>query len=271
MIRCFTCVILFLVSFSSLAQLPVTGYEMPNYQPPIPYGYGGDRQVLAFIEREMVYPEEALEEGTEGTVAIFFVTDTNGTTSKVKVVNSVSPEIDAEAIRLFRMLLWHPAEKWKQFQACEHIYRFKFDIGKYKKACKKRGYSNLTYHYQPIDTSNVIHHFAEVKMMPKLMANKMVQPIADYIRDNLVYPDEAYAKNITGTVKLEYVVEPSGNVSNIRVVEHLGGGCTDEAAKLIGNTHWVPGIHEGKAVRTQMMTEITFGLPPQAGPNSYSH
>lgn len=244
---------------------------MGSFFPPTPYGYGGDRQVQAFIDKELVYPKSALNNSIEGIVAIFFVVDTSGNTSDIRIVNSVNPEVDKEALRLFNKLQWHPSNKYGTKYPCEHIYRVNFDIGKYKKACKKRGYQDLTYPDHVVDTTNTIYHFSAVKELPSPMVKGQATSLPQYIKNNLDYPEEAYRKTITGTVKLEYVVEPSGNVSNIRAVEHVGGGCTDEAARLISSVRWAPGISEGKVVRTKMLTEITFDIPAKAGPNSYSY
>ncbi len=251
--------------------MQLTGYSLSNYQTPMPYGYGGERQVQAFIDKELVYPPSALEKGIEGTVAIFFIADTNGNTNDVHIVNSVSPEIDKEALRLFYKLQWHSALKYGNKYPCEHIYRVNFNLKKYRKLVKKRGYNKLDYPNQFVDTSNTIFLFSEVDSLPFPIVKNKPCPLPTYINNNLEYPEEAYKKNITGTVKLEYIIEPSGNVSNIRAVEHVGGGCTDEAARMISNIKWKSGFHKGQAVRTQMLTEITFGIPAKAGPNSYSY
>lgn len=241
-----------------------------TYQAPQPYGYGGERLVKAFIDREMVYPPDALKEKIEGNVAIFFVVDTSGNASKVRIVNSVSPDVDKEALRLFHKLEWHPALYLGDKNGSEHIYRFRFDTKKYKKACKKRGYTQLPSPYLPINTDNAIYDFYTVSKKPTPLVDGIEYPLMKYIYENIEYPPAAHKANITGVVKLEYVVEPSGNVSNVRAVHHLGGGCTDEAARIISSARWMPGINDGKAVRTRMVTEIYFGIPPKAGYNLYS-
>lgn len=256
----------FLLLLSALFHLfPLVGKAQVDlspsiYTPPQPYGYGGERLVREFINREMVYPEKAIAEGTQGTVAIFFIADTSGAIRDVKIVNSVSPEIDKEALRLFHKLEWTPAIYAGITKASEHIYRFKFNIRKYRRACKKRGYEQFPLYHPSIDTSNKVYHFSTLEKQPFTVYKGANYPFGKYVLENLEYPEEAFRNYITGTVKLEFVVEPSGNISNIRVLSHVGGGCTDEAIRLLTSIGWKAGIHNEMAVRTRMTTEITFTL-----------
>ncbi len=54
-----------------------------------------------------------------------------------------------------------------------------------------------------------------------------------YIKENLSYPTEARANNISGKVVLNFDVL-NGRPKNIKVVEGLGYGCNEEAIRLIG-------------------------------------
>lgn len=70
----------------------------------------GFPSLYEYLEREMRYPEEALEEGLEGTVLAEFTITKSGAVENVKIVKSLSPEIDQEAIRLLHdMPAWVPA------------------------------------------------------------------------------------------------------------------------------------------------------------------
>lgn len=54
-----------------------------------------------------------------------------------------------------------------------------------------------------------------------------------FIAGNLLYPDEAYDKNIEGVVILNYHVEKEGSLTNIRIVHGIGGGCDEEAIRIV--------------------------------------
>ena len=49
-------------------------------------------------------------------------------------------------------------------------------------------------------------------------------------------------------------------ITHILVEKPLGGGCTEEAIRLIKMLKWKPGIKDNMAVRTKMELDITFHL-----------
>lgn len=80
-----------------------------------------------------------------------------------------------------------------------------------------------------------------------------------YIKANLRYPQEARDKNISGIVLLEVIVEPDGKVLFSRMLRDIGGGCGEEAIRLVKNMPlWIPGKQKGKEVRVQTPLTIEF-------------
>jgi len=225
-----------------------------------PQCYGGKRLLKEFIKEEMVYPDNALENNTEGTVAVSFIIKPDGTTTDLKVTNSVSDEIDSEAIRIFEKILWNPATELGRPIAYLHALKIKFDIKKYKKICKVRGYEKINYPYKPIDNSNKIFPFIDVDISPKPKYSSSDYNFSSFISNHLEYPETAFKQNISGTVKLKFIVEPSGRITNIIIDKSVGGGCTEEAIRVIKLIKWQPGINDNLAVRTWMCLEITFDI-----------
>ena len=66
--------------------------------------------VKEFIVENINYPEKALDHEEEGTVIIQFIVTSDGTVNNFKVVNSVSPNIDNELIRVLKTTtgMWNP-------------------------------------------------------------------------------------------------------------------------------------------------------------------
>ncbi len=82
----------------------------------------------------------------------------------------------------------------------------------------------------------------------------------DYIKANMRYPKEARSRGIKGIVLLEVVVEKDGTVVLSRVLRDIGGGCGDEAARLVkAMPKWVPGKNGGKIVRVKTPLTVKFG------------
>ena len=83
----------------------------------------------------------------------------------------------------------------------------------------------------------------------------------NYIKENIRYPEEARAKGIQGTVFVTFVVEPDGSVTDVRILRGIGGGCDEEAIRVIEDMpKWVPGKQRGQAVRVQFNMPIRFVL-----------
>ena len=82
-----------------------------------------------------------------------------------------------------------------------------------------------------------------------------------YLSANLGYPTTARRKGIEGTVIVAFVVNTDGTVSDFELLKGIGGGCDEEAIRIVKNSpKWTPGMQDGKAVRTLMRLPINFTL-----------
>lgn len=76
--------------------------NMPSYP-------GGRNAMIAFFSSNMKYPEAAKKKGIHGRVIVNFVVDKDGSITEAKVVRSVDPLLDKEALRLvYSMPKWNP-------------------------------------------------------------------------------------------------------------------------------------------------------------------
>ncbi|MBN1338058.1 MAG: TonB family protein [Bacteroidales bacterium] len=216
--------------------------------------------IREFIEEEMVYPPEDLASKTEGEVALAFIVGINGSVSGIRVTQPVSPGLDSEAIRILRMILWKPGNVLGIPQAMEHTFSIKFAAGKYGKLCKKRGYDEISYPYQPVDTSGIVYDPAQADVSPRPVFSSLNCTLDQFVANQLKYPEAAFRQNISGTVEIKFVVEPGGRISNIHTLKSLGGGCTEEAIRLARMIKWKPGIKDEKAIRVFNTLKITFTM-----------
>ena len=84
---------------------------------------------------------------------------------------------------------------------------------------------------------------------------------SSYLSANLGYPTTARRKGIEGTVIVAFIVNTDGTVSEFELLRGIGGGCDEEAIRIVKNSpKWTPGIQDGKAVRTRMRLPINFTL-----------
>lgn len=72
---------------------------------------GGPDSLNAFIDENIQYPESVLNGSVQGIVLVEFVINKDGSVSDAKVKISLSPECDAEAVRVVSLLpKWEPEE-----------------------------------------------------------------------------------------------------------------------------------------------------------------
>ncbi|HNW98611.1 MAG TPA: TonB family protein [Bacteroidales bacterium] len=82
-----------------------------------------------------------------------------------------------------------------------------------------------------------------------------------WLGENIKYPQIAKETNITGTVIVTFVVEKDGSISNVQVLKDIGGGCGEEAVRVVKNMpKWKPGKQNGVPVRVQFNLPIRFTL-----------
>lgn len=84
-------------------------YSNLSYQAEYP---GGEKMLNKFLENNIMYPEEAREQGIKGKVYLSFIVDEKGFVKDANVVSGVHKLIDDEALRVIKLIpKWVPATK----------------------------------------------------------------------------------------------------------------------------------------------------------------
>ncbi len=82
-----------------------------------------------------------------------------------------------------------------------------------------------------------------------------------FLKENLTYPALARESSIQGIVFLTLVIEKDGTITDIRVLRGIGGGCDEEAVRVLKlMPKWIPGKQRGKPVRVQFNLPVKFSL-----------
>ncbi len=231
----------------------------------LPTNIGGKAEFKRVFEQELIFPESTLKEKTVKKVTINFIAMKDSTVTQYKISESGGADIDAEAIRIFKLFQWVPAIKDGKFVSSNWSATFNFDPGRYPKICRERGFQKFTYLTEAkIDSSAIIYKNPD--QLP--MYQKGNYALQDFIKENLEYPKQAQLSNIQGTVVLRFVVEPSGLVTNIGTEKTIGGGCEQEAIRVLQLIKWYPGKKDNKFVRAQMTFPFYFILNDEFRDNS---
>jgi len=87
------------------------------------------------------------------------------------------------------------------------------------------------------------------------------EALITFIKKETKYPDSARVKAIEGTVYISFIVTKSGDIDNVKVLRGIGGGCDEEAVRVIKfMPRWKPGNIAGLPVAVKMNIPIKFSL-----------
>ena len=101
--------------------------------------------------------------------------------------------------------------------------------------------------------------FNIVEKMPEFPGG--TEAMMKFVAQNVKYPEEAKEKGISGRVFVSFVVEKDGSVSNVEVLRSIGGGCDEEAVRVVKSMpKWTPGMQKGKPVRVNYNMPFFFKL-----------
>lgn len=82
-----------------------------------------------------------------------------------------------------------------------------------------------------------------------------------FLQKNVVYPNIAWQNRIEGTVYVSFTVNKNGLINNVQVKRGIGGGCNEEAVRLIKSMpRWKPGRSGGAKVPVNYTLPVRFKL-----------
>ena len=101
--------------------------EMPEYP-------GGISAMMQYLSANVKYPEEAHKKGVQGRVIVTFVVGKDGSISDAKLMRSVDPLLDAEALRVTNsMPKWKPGRQNGEPVAVKYTIPVTFKLGSNEK------------------------------------------------------------------------------------------------------------------------------------------
>ena len=157
---------------------------------------------------------------------------------------STSPKVKSEPLYIIGglpkgMALSNQGESWK--------YAYKEFV--------KRNLTQIQDVNQEIIVEQEILQIAE--KMPSFPGGE--SKLLEFIEKNTRYPREAREKGIQGRVFVSFVIEQDGSISNVEVLHGIGGGCDEEAVRVIKSMpKWNPGKQHGKTVRVSYRIPVYF-------------
>ena len=223
---------------------------------------GGMEELMKYLQKEIKYPQEAIDKGIGGKVIVQFVVNTDGSICNDSVVRSVDPILDAEAIRVVRsMPNWTPGKQRGEPVRVRFTMPVAFGMGGNTTSGTPHTYTNTTVKQKTVAKQDdaedeIVNAPEELAVYPGGMGELM-----KFLSRNIKYPKEAQDKGIQGRVVLQFVVNKDGSICDSKVVKAVDPQLDAEALRVINAMpNWTPGKQKGEPVRTRFTLPVSFRL-----------
>jgi TonB family protein len=101
--------------------------------------------------------------------------------------------------------------------------------------------------------------FAVVEQQPEFPGG--TKELMTFLAKNIKYPAPAVRASVQGKVFVQFVVNKTGNISDIKILKGIGFGCDEEAVRVVSiMPKWKPAEQRGQPVAMQYNLPISFML-----------
>lgn len=200
-------------------------YTIVEKKPEFP---GGERALMNHIITNLRYPEAAEKANIQGRVIATFVVKNDGSIDDVKIVRSVDPDIDAEAIRLIKSLpKFTPGTVDGKPVNVQYTLPLIFKLTDEEGIPQPDNASGSK--MAPVNAGNQV--FSTVEQKPEFPGGEI--GLVNYIAKNIRYPESAKEKNIEGRVVARFVVNSDGTIGDVEIVRGIDPDIDAEAVRVI--------------------------------------
>ena len=93
--------------------------------------------------------------------------------------------------------------------------------------------------------------------------------LMEHLDSHIQYPPEAAKNNIQGRVILQFVVDKTGEIGEVKVVRSVDKDLDKEAVRIVKTLpKFIPGRQNGQAVAVWYTLPVTFKLPQKGNEGS---
>ncbi len=209
---------------------------------------GGNRALVKFLSGNIQYPAIAKENEIQGRVICSFIVMDDGSIRDLYVERGVDPSLDAEAMRVLRLMPdWKPGRQ-KGVPVNIHFslpIEFRLPVEKER--------------IPAADTIETEKIFIDVEVQPEFPGG--VPAMMRFLSENIRYPVVAITNKIEGRVICQFMVKKDGTISDVAVVRGVDPQLDAEAKRVLELMPlWEPGIQQGEAVNVRYTVPVVFRL-----------
>ena len=200
---------------------------------------GGETALLKYLQENVKYPPKAIKDSIQGRVVVQFVVDSLGYVGEVKVVRSVSEDLDAEAVRVVKTLpRFSPGRLFGKTVSMWYTLPVTFKLQDKLEPAKPK----------------------DVEVKAEFPGGE--EALSQFLKDHIKYPPKAAKKKIQGRVEVAFWIDKSGKVHDVKVVDSVDKDLDKEAVrvcKLLPD--FIPATVNGEPVEVLFKLPIRFKIP----------
>lgn len=222
-------------------------YTVVEQMPEFP---GRTEALKAFVTANLKYPAIALNNGIQGKVFVSFLVSKSGKVTNTKILRSVDPSIDQEALRVVEsMPTWIPGKQNGEAVDVSYTLPIEFKLPEELRKSNNKAIGTATSYEQA----------------PEFPGGK--EALKSFIATSLKYPEIALANGIQGQVFVDFVVDKTGRISSAKVTRGVETALDREALRIVNSMpKWIPANQNGENVSAETNLPINFELPADYNP-----
>lgn len=200
---------------------------------------------LKAVASQIKYPDIARKAGVEGKVFVSLVVDEQGNVSDAQVSRGLGAGLDEEALRVVGQAKFTPGRQRGNAVKVRMTLPIQYKLGGSSTAAgaSDGGAGNAA---PP--------QFVVIESVPEIIGGLKA------LTNQIEYPEIARKAGLEGRVFVSFFVDEQGNVESPEVVRGIGGGCDEEALRVVRLVKFTPGQQKGESVRTRLTIPIQFKL-----------
>ena len=245
-------------SFCMLIQAQTEDSKVFDVVEQMPAFPGGQSALFQWLSSNIKYPAEAEKNGVQGRVIVTFVVERDGSITETKVVRSVDPQLDVEAVRVIKsMPHWNPGKQNGSAVRVKYTLPLSFRLTAPAKTDSSSVRKDST-GVSP-DTQTDKKALNIVEEMPSFPGGKPA--LVQWLSSNIKYPAKAEENGIQGRVIVSFTVERDGSITDVKVVKSVDPLLDEEAVRVTKSMpRWIAGKQQGKTIRVKYAMPLTFNL-----------
>jgi TonB family protein len=266
----------------------VTAAKSANTNEPVPFALvetkpkfqNGDPQITFknWVSSQIKYPEAAVKAGVQGHIILQFTVDKTGNVKNVKVMKSVHPDLDAEAVRVIESSpAWTPGKSKNKpvdvsfnFPVNFQLNENSSDLSKNTNTTEQNTDTDETVPVTQVETKLSPRQFitfslsipvTQVETKPKFQNGDFTTTFLNWVLGQIKYPETAAKAGAQGKVIVQFTVDAKGNVKDVKVRKSVHPDLDAEAIRVIESSPaWTPGKNKNKPVDVSFDFPVSFQL-----------